>query len=118
MINSIVIILGDNDFGHTFRQLLTTIKRSLDCNYGGKDLTEKQVTELIDMGIKFHYAAFQNFYQYKDKETFSMHFNHVDAFLKGFQVLFNEQADQSYQTEDHNHGAWHLHVPSGQINSF
>ena len=114
---SIAVILGDNDFGNTFRPLLTTLALAITDH---PDFTQEQVIALIAMGAKFHYAAFQNRFQYKyvSEGSYEDHFTRTAAHLTPLRVLFDAEADTACSTEDHDGGAWHLHIPSGQINSF
>ena len=113
---SIAIVLGDNDFGHTFEPLLTSLALAL-ANY--PEFTQEQVTTLIREGVRYHYLAFQHVFQSINRQTLEDDLaDTTDYLTTGLRVLFDEQADDAYQHEDHDSGAWHLHVASGQINRF
>lgn len=114
--HSIAIIVGDNDFGSTFRALLETIHEVVV--YSVDDLPEDVLIKIIKHGVKFHYIAFQNRYDYLNQaESFEAHFNSTEKYLD-VKVLFDEEADGAYLNEDHDHGAWHLHIETCEINSF
>lgn len=116
MIRSIAIILGDNDFGATFRNLLDTIRNVL---INDPDIPEDVMQKIIRHGIKFHYIAFQNPYEYKFSEkTFEDEFNRTEQYLSSIDIYFNEIAEKKFETEDHDAGAWFLQVNSGTITSF
>lgn len=115
--HAIAIILGDNDFGNTFRPLLDTLATAITAH---PDFTPEQVKTLIYLGTTFHYAAFCNRFQYKyaREDSFDEHFEQMGPKLVPRKILFDDEADAAYLSEDHDSGAWHLHIPSGQINSF
>ena len=106
---AIAIILGDNDFGSTFKPLLETINRVLDY----RDLDKDKVTELIFDGIEFHYRAFQ-----QDEETVQDANNTVAYLLTNTRVIFDEEAYAASVTEDHDCGSWLLHVQDHTIEPF
>ena len=117
---SIAILLCDNDFGNTFRPLLDTICRAVTehnaCD--GPDFTPAQVTSLIKMALPFHYGAFQNRYSLYRQDDFAQDVAQAVKYLSRIRVLFDDEADNAFQALDHDGGSWHLHLPSGQINSF
>lgn len=109
-VQSLVIVFGDNDFIHTFQPLIETLHRALQ---GNPNFTPEQLIRLIGEGVRFHYLAFQNQYRYEDR------LDSTEKYLKeGLRILFDADADLAFQTEDHDSSAWHLHIPSGQINAF
>lgn len=113
---TIAAILGDNDFENTFRPLLESVGRALREHPG---LSPAQVTSLIHMGIKFHYAAFQNHLCHAQvPSSFRKEYASTKLYLSKLKVLFDEEADAAYATKDHNGGSWHLNISTGQISSF
>lgn len=118
--HSIAIIVYDNDFGNTFKNLLKTITEVLS-HHAGNELSEKIMTEIIKSSIRFHYIAFQNKYEYKHPEytNFEKHFDNIEKYLlRRIVILFDGEADKAYLTKDYDGGAWHLHTATGQINAF
>ena len=113
MIRSVAIVLGDNDFGNTFRNLLETVTNILI--WSEDDMTPDVLEKLIRMGITYHYIAFQNQFKYR---CTAADIEHIDQYLSKAKILFDAEADAAYNTEDHDGGAWHLTVQTGQVNSF
>ena len=116
-IRSVAIILNDNDFGSTFRNLLETIGRVI---YNSPDIPEADIEEMILEGIRFHYIAFQNQYQYKNNgPTYEDHFaDTVEHLVTGIKIYFNHHAELKYENEDHNYGAWILNVDQLKVDAF
>ena len=114
---SIAIILNDNDFGHTFRPLLETLYRAMA---EGELISAKpeEICLVIQAGIKFHLMAFQWRYELHNDYPCIPDFDRTADYLSSIKVLFDDEADKAYHTEDHDSGAWHLHVQSGQVSSF
>jgi len=123
---SVAIILGDNDFGCMFRNLLETMVNVFIYYSGTNDLTEDIVKLLIREGLRFHYLAYQiRFDVTPEKLTDEVETARIlDYLLTGFRntdnlrILFDNEADKAFQTEDHDGGAWPLDIKSGQVNSF
>ena len=76
------------------------------------------MVKCIKAGLKFHYMAFQNQYRYSNGSEFEDHFNHIEEYLSHIDILFDAEADKAFNKDDHDGGAWHLTVSTGQINSF
>jgi hypothetical protein len=133
---SIAIVLGDNDFGSMFRGLLETMVNFFIYHDGTKGITENNIRLLIKEGLRFHYLAYQTRWdmqvkEAKDQPLSGVHEKElqrvVDYLLYGnmpnknynhLRILFDNDADAAFNTEDHDGGAWHLDIKSGQINSF
>lgn len=114
--HSIAILLCDNDYGSTFRALLESVGQSIRDR--GEPITEEQATALIRLGVAYHYAAFQYRFDLDHKDEFELGVARTMAYLSKIRVVFDADADNAYQSLDHDGGSWHLHIPSGQINSF
>lgn len=114
---SIAIILNDNDFGSTFSNLLKTIRNSII--YHNKPISEENVRKLIYVGIRFHYIAFQNTYNYiKQGKDFESHVDSIEKYLNKIRILFDDDADNECLSKQYDGGAWHLEIESGQITYF
>jgi len=106
---TIAIVLGDNDFGNTFRPLLETLHRVI--LYRGLEYIDREwVADIIRAGVDFHYLAFQG-------ET-----GRVQEVPRGYfdrlKILFDEEAEAEIAGEDHDGGAWYLELQSGSIGTF
>lgn len=111
---TIVIILGDNDFGQTFRPLLKTINRAIKCN---DDLTTpEQVTTCIKEGVRFHYLTFQHRIRHTESTCYKI--EKVIDYLSKIRILFDEEAESDIQTKDHDSGAWYLELATGNVYSY
>ena len=111
---TIAIVLGDNDFGNTFRPLLESVQRVLAYR---DDLTPENVETIIRQGALSHYVAYQfrfsmGGYGGGDMET---HFQSIRSYFKDLRVLFDEEAETDILTNDHDCGAWYLEIQSGVI---
>lgn len=107
---TLAIILGDNDFGNTFQQLLETVKRVM--NWKLHSLQEDQIRLLIQEGIHFHVLAFQPPMDMSNIED-------TVRYLKGnVKILFDDEAEEDISTKDHDHGAWYLELITGKIYSY
>lgn len=106
-IHAISIVLGDNDYGNTFRPLLQTVLRAIE--YHG-ELTKEQAAWMIRNGIDFHYHAFQNLTRGEAGPG-------VLGYLNSIRILFDEDACADTMI-DRDGGAWFLDVQTGQITGY
>lgn len=111
---TIAVLLCDNDFHSTFRNLLHTVDNMIKY-IDESHLTEKHVRDTILNGISFHYAAFQNTSHYHSdidsEETVGYLRNKV-------KILFNDDAESAITTLDHDGGSWYLECNTGEVHSF
>jgi hypothetical protein len=105
-VNAIAIVLGDNDFGNTFRPLLESVKRVIE--YHG-EITKEQAAWMIREGIDWHYKAFQNMGRELGRGVLD--------YLGTVSILFDDAACADTM-RDYDGGAWFLDVASGQITSY
>jgi hypothetical protein len=118
---TIAIVLGDNDFGSTFQALLETIKRVIEYRGGvlSREASPENIEFIIRQSVMSHYLAFQYrfalVYGHRSKEE---HLAHLTDYLGKIKVLFDDVAESSIATEDHDSGAWYLEIQSGQIASY
>jgi len=70
---------------------------------------------MIRNGLLYHYMAFQNRFGQSDE---SYDLEKIQDYLEKVKVIFDDDADQACLKENHDGGAWHLHVQSGQVNPF
>jgi hypothetical protein len=116
---TISIVLGDNDFGSTFINLLESVYRFIKaCSPFVEAFTsEEVVAEIIRAGIKFHYLAYQH-----DPRREVTEYNNVETttkyLLDGIKILFDEEAELDILHIDHDGGAWYLEVYSGRVSSY
>ena len=114
-IRTIAIVLGDNDFGNTFRPLLEGLKAIFE--YRGEELTPENVEVIIHRSVMAYYVGYQySFYpgSYGDR-THEEHMSNTALYLADIKVLFNEAAEQDIATADHDGGAWYLELQSGTV---
>lgn len=107
---TIAVILGDNDFGNTFRPLLESLYRAIQFH---NRLTESDVRACWEAAIEFHYTIFQCAGR-PAQETRQDKL----GYLAGATILFDAEAEADILTKDRNHGAWYLEVASGVIRSY
>lgn len=107
---TVAVILGDNDFGSTFRPLLESIHRSL-LWHGA--LSRDSVIRLIHAGLGFHYLAFQVGGSHDDQDA-----DRTVEYLGRIRVLFDEEAEADIQQGDHDGGAWYLEIATGNVFSY
>lgn len=112
MIKHITLVLGDNDFGITFTNMLKVLHNLLKYR---ADVTEQQMTVVIKEGIYFHYMAFQHL---DDSNKDNLRSKEVEDTVKYLQsslkIYYNEEACAMCST-DWDSGAWHLDVTSGHV---
>lgn len=114
MIKFVAIIIGDNDFGDTFKAILSTVQLTLEKN---PSITQEQMTQIIDMGIGFYYVAFQHTnHNTVNNQT---DIDNVVKYLRDqMRILYNDEAVEASCSADHDGGAWYLDVIYNQISSF
>lgn len=109
---TIAIVLGDNDFGNTFRPLLEGLKPILSEN----QLVESNVELIIRKSIIAYYVGYQHrFDMHKDSEA---DLEHIGKYLSGIKVLFDDVAEEDIATVDHDGGAWYLELQSGIVSGY
>lgn len=111
---TIAIVLGDNDFGKTFKSLLTSIFNAID--YNG-DMNRDSITKLIHEGIMFHYMAYQHRYDLHS-QVLEYNFDGVSKYLSCIKILFDDDAAEDIQNVDHDGGAWYLELDGGCVYSY
>ena len=123
-IRTIAIVLGDNDFGNTFRPLLEGLKAVLAYHEdrNGFSLEPEQIEMVIRQNIMAYYVGYQYRFDptcYGDgSKTHEQHLAHTADWLKDIKVLFNEAAEQDIATADHDGGAWYLELQSGTVSGY
>jgi hypothetical protein len=113
-IRTIAVVLGDNDFGNTFRPLLESLK-AIFAYRGENELTPEQIEVIIRRSAMSTYIAYQySFYPegYGDGKN---HLYNMEKYFEGIRVLFNEAAENDIATADHDGGAWYLELQSGTV---
>jgi hypothetical protein len=113
-IRTIAIVLGDNDFGNTFRPLLEGLKPIFEYR-GEYELTPEQLEIIIRRSAMAYYVGYQySFYDggYGDGKN---HLYNTEKYFEGIKVLFNEAAENDIATADHDGGAWYLELQSGTV---
>lgn len=110
---TIAVVLGDNDFGNTFKPLLESLWRAIEWNDG---LDETVLVDAIKSGIEFHYRAFQ----LGDNAGKSGYGSVADTvkYLGAANVLFDEAAEADICQAGHDGGAWYLEIASGNVRSY
>jgi hypothetical protein len=115
-IRTIAIVLGDNDFGNTFRPLLNGLKAVFEHR---PDLAPEEVELVIRQSIMAYYVGFQySFYpgNYGDgSRTNEEHLTRTAKYLTDVKVLFNAEAEEDIASKDHDGGAWYLELQSGTV---
>lgn len=107
-VSSIAIVLGDNDYGNTFRPLLQTVMRAVE--YHG-ELTKEQAAWMIRDGIAWHYKAFQNLGRGEPSAG-------MLGYLGSVRILFDDAARDDIASRDHDGGAWYLCADTGKVYSY
>ncbi len=114
---TICIRLCDNDFGSTFRNLLETLYNVFI--YSPPESPEI-VEKIIREGLRFHYIAFQNQYDYSNRadKDIEEHFKDIEKYLSDIKIYFDDEAEKFIQEHDHDGGSWYLEVQTGKVYSF
>lgn len=114
---TIAIVLGDNDFGRTFKPLLETVYRAWEWHgpleMPHADYLRNAIRELI----KGHYLLFQVSYDYRPESQVERA-DKTAAYLGSIRILFDEEAEQDIMTRDHDGGAWYLELATGLVYSY
>jgi len=108
-VRTIAIVLGDNDFGNTFRPLLEGLKSILS----DRELTQSNVEIIIRNSTVAYYVGYQH--RFDMHESSEAHLEHIKNYLSGIKVLFDEAAEKDIAIADHDGGAWYLEVQSGTV---
>ena len=118
---TIAIILGDNDFGSTFLNLLETVERMFEW-HEDETLNEENVAFAIRALAMPHYVAFQ--YRFnpacygRQDLTVEEHLADISKYFNDLRILFDEEAEHDIATGDHDGGAWYLEIQSGTITGY
>lgn len=110
---TIVIKLCDNDFGNTFRNLLSTVYRLIVFKEGL--VSEELVRNSILEGIRFHYLYFQSDWDSESDEKSIKTCNNLGNKIK---IYFDAEAEQIIENFDDDGGSWYLEIQTGKIYSF
>jgi len=110
---TIAVVLGDNDFGNTFKPLLETVYRAVRWNDG---LPSHVIETAIRSGIEFHYVAFQHGKRAGKSGNLSV--PDTVSYLSEIRILFDEEAEADIQERDHDSGAWYLELATGQVYAY
>ncbi|GBG14533.1 3-oxoacyl-(acyl-carrier-protein) synthase 3 [Novimethylophilus kurashikiensis] len=111
-VRTIAIVLGDNDFGNTFKPLLEAIHRAIQWNNG---LSREVLEKSIKAGIEFHYLAFQHGRDFN--QNIAARLASTLDYLQPT-ILFDEDAEADIDFSNHDGGAWYLEVQSGNIHYY
>ena len=112
-IRTIAVILGDNDFGHTFMPLLETVARAI--SDASMPPSRERVERMIRSGIEMHYLAFQC----SNRETIDEgRLEHTMEYLSSVRILFDAEAEVDICVKDHDGGAWYLETITGNVYSY
>ena len=110
---TVAIILGDNDFGNTFKPLLESLYRIWE--YSSGEFDKEQLRQAILAGTEFHYRAFQ-LIPYRPKQYDPEKIERTVKYLKtNLLVLYDEEAEFDIQTKDYDGGAWYLELRTGKV---
>lgn len=111
---TIVIVFGDNDFGHTFKPLLKSIYEAIQ--WHSDNISRATIEKCIRVGIRYHYLLFQ----YADRNDHTdEHLEFLmNTYFKDIKILFDEEAEKEIQEQDHDGGACYLEVITGNVYSF
>lgn len=112
-VRTIVVVLGDNDFGNTFMPLLKSIGKTQLAGF-----SREVISSLIMEGIKFHYMAYQYRYDFPASGYTQQTVDKTVEYLSKIRILFDEEAEQDIGQKDHDGGAWYLEVTTGEVYSY
>lgn len=111
---TIAIVLGDNDYGNTFKPLLESLARAI--KYNG-EMSEAAVRTSILAGIEFHYLAFQHGSNH-GAPGYAPTASTVE-YLSKARILFDDEAEADIcRLGGHDGGAWYLEVFSEHISAY
>lgn len=112
-VRTIAVVLGDNDYGNTFKPLLESLHRGIVWNDG---LSREAIETAIKAGVEFHYLAFQ-FGRHSGKVKYGT-IESTMSHLNDIRILFDEEAEADISQKDHDGGAWYLELATGQVYSY
>lgn len=120
-IRTIAIVLGDNDFGNTFRPLLEGLKKIFEYHNG--ELLTDEVDLIIRQSIMAYYVGYQycfypGSYGNPAHKTHAEHLAQTAEYLSGIKILFDEEAEIDIADVDHDGGAWYLELQSGTVSGY
>lgn len=109
-VRTVAVVLGDNDYGNTFKPLLESLHRGIVWNNG---LSREAIETAIKAGVEFHYLAFQAGC-HADREGHGT-VESTMIHLSNIRILFDEEAEADISQKDHDSGAWYLELATGQV---
>ena len=112
---TIAIILGDNDFGMTFKPLLESIYNAF--RWEALAFNSEVITTCINEGIRFHYLTFQRGNTH-GKSGYGSNKGTVKYLTDNLKILFDDEAEHDIMTNDHDAGAWYLEIITGKVYSY
>ena len=113
---SIAIVLGDNDFGLTFHNLMVSLRDAIISSVRlSRTLEREDVRKLVFVGIRYHFLAFQEAGRESSDEEIEATVKYLE---EGVRVLFDDEADADMLNIEHDGGAWHLLIAENQINAY
>jgi len=117
VIRTVAIILGDNDFGFVYYNLLESVKNLIKWFDGTDPECDMQtkIVEFINQSSLAFYFAYNN---WLTLETFIEKRTFMSEYLSEAKILFNEEAEEDILNNYHDYGAWYLEVQSGKIESY
>jgi hypothetical protein len=117
---TIAIILGDNDFSHTFMPLLEGLYDVFEY-HEPYNWSQDNVKLVICHSIMAYYVGYQ--YRFENVytegiDTEEHYLEHISKYLKDIHILFDEEAEQDIASKDHDGGAWYLELQSGTVSRY
>lgn len=113
---TIALVLGDNDYGNTFRPLLESLNRAIQQN---PEMTPSAVEHVARAGIEFHYLAFQKSDEARHGDALPETDIRALEYLKQkLRVVFDEEAEADIMGAGHDSGAWYLELASGNVAAY
>ena len=113
IIQSIAIVLGDNDFQCTFFPLLESLVVGYEFSPDNFEDKEYIKTVILE-GIRFFYMLNQS----KSSDYNEEKLNQIVDYLKRIKIYFDEDAINDYMEVDHDNGAWFVHLESGFVDGY
>lgn len=113
---TIALVLGDNDYGNTVHPLLESLYRALVWNGAwSRDAVER----VVRSGLEFHYLAFQHGCDAQGAQATPEALAHTVAYLQQkLRILFDEDAEADIQGAGHDSGAWYIELATGKVYSY
>ncbi len=113
-VRTIALLLCNHAFEATLRNLLETVRRALIYRKGESFPTADEMETIIRDLLVGHYAAFQR-RQSNTQEDAGREIEYLKSHVR---IQFDEEAQKSISTLDHDNGSYYLDIQSGTIGSF